>query len=71
MANVQIWIFLKNLKCEGVFLPLSTDSLLSPASRIVSTGSLVQSVQELWPIITSPVTVVSCEGVKGHCLSNL
>jgi len=40
----------QNFKCKGMFLSFSFDSLLSPASRDVFTGSLARSVQELWLI---------------------
>ena len=49
----QIWFFLKNFKRKDLFLSSSMYSLLSPASRDVFTGSLAQSVQELWLIIPS------------------
>jgi len=57
MANIQIWIFLKNVKCKGTFLSSSLDSLLSSESKDVFSGSLAQSVQELWPIIESKAAV--------------
>jgi len=42
--NAQIWIFLKNFKCEVIFLSSSLDSLLSPTTRDVFTGFVSQSV---------------------------
>ena len=51
MGTSQIWIFLKNFKCKGIFVSNSFDSLLSHTSRVVFTGSLAQSFQELWLII--------------------
>jgi len=46
------------------------DSLLSPTSRDVYTGSLARSVEELWPIITSPATAVAGAGVEGTFKDN-
>jgi len=42
--------FLKNFKCKGRFLSSLLDTLLSTAFRDVFSGSVAQSVQELWPI---------------------
>jgi len=39
-----MWIFLKIFKYKGMLLSFSFDSLLSRASRDVSTGSLARSV---------------------------
>jgi len=36
---IQIWIFLKHFKCEGIFLSSSLDSLHFSASRDVFCGS--------------------------------
>jgi len=47
--------FSKHFKCKGTCLSNSLDSVLSFESRDVLTGSLAQSVQELWPIISSGV----------------
>jgi len=41
-AKAQIWIFLKNFKCKGMFLLLSIYSMLSSGSRDVFTGSLAR-----------------------------
>jgi len=46
-AKAQIWIFLKNFECNGMFLSFSIDSTLSSGSRDVFTGFLARSVQEL------------------------
>jgi len=46
-------------------LSSSNDAPLSPASRDVFTGTLAQSVQELWPIKCSPETMVAGAGGKG------
>ena len=43
----------------------SLESLLPSACKDAFTGSLAQSVQELWPIISSPATSVAGAGVKG------
>jgi len=43
----------------------SKNSLPSPGFDDAFTDSLAQSVQKLWPIITSPATVVAGAGVKG------
>jgi len=54
-ANAQIWIFLKNFKCNGIFLSFSFDFLLYRASNDVFTGFPTRSVQELWLIKGLPV----------------
>jgi len=42
---------------KAYFLSSTLDALLSSSSRDVFTGSLAQSVQELWPIITSRTNI--------------
>jgi len=48
----------------------SLNSLQSLVSRDVFTGSLAQSVQELWPIISSPATEVAGAGAKAILMSH-
>jgi len=57
--------FFSKISNVKVLLSNSLDSLLFSASRAVFTGSLAQSVQELWLIITSPASVVVGAGVNG------
>ena len=63
----QIWIFLKNVKCKGIFLSSSLDSLLPHASSDVFTGSLLSS-----PISSGVMAdhsfcakILACAGLKG------
>jgi len=62
MLNTKIWIFL--FQRQKYFFSNSLDSVLSSASRDVFTGSSAQSIQELWPIIALPATVVTGAALK-------
>ena len=53
-TKAQIWIFLKNFKCKGMFLSFSIDYMLFCGSRDVFTGFLAHFFQELWMIKCLP-----------------
>jgi len=62
-AHAQIWIFLKKMKCKGMLLSFSFDSLLSRGYKDDFTSFLAKSVQELWLFKNLPATMVAGAGV--------
>jgi len=62
-------MFFKNFKCKSIVFVKFIEFVDVSASRDVFTGSLVQSVQELWPIKSQATIVASkiCKQISSIC----